>query len=206
MNTLVINTAFSKTYVALSSSLGKFYSSLDSCSKQSENVLVCIDELLSLHSISIKDISTLGVVVGPGSFTGIRIGVALAKGMASAKDINLISICSLDLMAYKFAKCNLENNFTCILNALSGYFYICHYNKNGKPLSKPELITTADINKNEQYVGEINENLLFCENFIEFDSESLLELTLLYLNQNKIVSEPDLLPIYLRKSQAEENL
>lgn len=59
-----------------------------------------IDELLKECSININDIKAVAVSKGPGSYTGLRIGVSAAKGMCYAKDIPLISVNTLESMAY----------------------------------------------------------------------------------------------------------
>ncbi|MBK5252400.1 MAG: tRNA (adenosine(37)-N6)-threonylcarbamoyltransferase complex dimerization subunit type 1 TsaB [Peptostreptococcaceae bacterium] len=66
----------------------------------SEKLMPMIDELLEKTEISIKDIDALAVGVGPGSFTGIRIGVSTAKGLALALDIPIAAVSSLRALAY----------------------------------------------------------------------------------------------------------
>ena len=58
-----------------------------------------IDETLGRTGRHMSDLSALAVCVGPGSYTGLRIGVALAKGMALARDLPLIPASSLDIVA-----------------------------------------------------------------------------------------------------------
>ena len=55
-----------------------------------------VDEILSGASTVLQDISRIAVVIGPGSFTGIRIGVSFARGLALALDIPAIGITSLE--------------------------------------------------------------------------------------------------------------
>ena len=62
----------------------------------SEKLLPLIDTLLKEEGIDIKDIDLFIVSVGPGSFTGIRIGVSTVKGMAQALDKKVISVTSLE--------------------------------------------------------------------------------------------------------------
>jgi tRNA threonylcarbamoyladenosine biosynthesis protein TsaB len=64
-----------------------------------------IVELLTQINISIDQISGLGVSIGPGSFTGVRVGVALAKGFAVSRDIPIVGVRSTDILAYAVNWC-----------------------------------------------------------------------------------------------------
>ena len=65
----------------------------------SENLHLFIEQLLNNHSISIKDIIAIAVSKGPGSYTGLRIGTATAKGFCFALNIPLIAINTLQVLA-----------------------------------------------------------------------------------------------------------
>ena len=205
MKVLALNTAFSNSDVALFYDDKKDYVSLESSAKQSENVLVCTDNLLKRNNISIKDIDTMAVVVGPGSFTGIRIGVGLVKGMYMAnKNLKLVSICSLDLMAHIFAQTNTKKEFWCIIDALSGNIFVCKYNEKGERITEPQMLTGDNINElSGTIVGLKSDNLDISTNQIEFTPQALMSLALCKIKNNDFTEENKLLPIYLRKSQAE---
>lgn len=207
MNILALNTAFVNSDVAILYNNQKFTSSLNSSAKHSENILMCIDNLLKSNNADIQNINVMSAVVGPGSFTGIRIGVGLVKGMHLFNpNIKLVAISSLDLMAYIFAK-NQNKDFWCVINALSGNIFVCQYNSFGQRITEPEMLTPDNINKVcGTIVGLKIENLSMCNHFIDFDALSLLDYTIQLCNQNQFVEESKFLPIYLRKSQAEVGL
>lgn len=58
-----------------------------------------IRELLQMHAVDIKELGAVGVSAGPGSYTGIRVGLSTAKGLCYALNIPLITFNSLELMA-----------------------------------------------------------------------------------------------------------
>lgn len=58
-----------------------------------------IHRLLQLHGIAVGDLAAVAVAVGPGSFTGLRVGLGLAKGLAMARDIPIVGVSTLDATA-----------------------------------------------------------------------------------------------------------
>lgn len=204
---LSINTAFSCSDVALKFEDVKDYVTTPSSAKQAENILGCVDSLLKKYNKKPTDINYVGVVVGPGSFTGIRIGIGLVKGFTVAKpNLKLVSVCSLDLMAH-IAKDNLKSDFWCVLNALSGNIFACKYNFKGERLTQPEMLFGEALNMLKgDVVGLSSEKMELCNTFIDFSPKSLLDYTNLKVQNGEFVEENELLPIYLRKSQAEISL
>ena len=140
MNILAINTCFTKTYVSIKSKNDQVYKTIHSKLKQSENVLQIVDEALKTTNQTIKDLDVIACVIGPGSFTGIRIGASLSKGFcAPFNQIKKISINSLDLLAFSYIK-KAKSDFWVILNALSGNLFAKKFDKNGKPLTESLLL------------------------------------------------------------------
>lgn len=68
----------------------------------SEKLLPMIDELLENSGYTIEDVDLIGVSRGPGSFTGVRIGIATAKGLAFAKNIPIAGVSALEALAEGF--------------------------------------------------------------------------------------------------------
>lgn len=72
----------------------------------SEQLLPLIDDLLCQSRLALKDIEGIAVAGGPGSFTGLRIGMAIAKGLAQGSKIPLISVPTLRALAYNYLGTN----------------------------------------------------------------------------------------------------
>ncbi len=98
-NILVFDTATSACSVALKTSKGIYSRHKEEANIHSQALLVMIDELLSDASLNLQDIDYLAVGVGPGSFTGLRIGIGVAQGLAYSNQITLIPISSLEMIA-----------------------------------------------------------------------------------------------------------
>lgn len=74
---------------------------------------VLIDEVLNDVNVKVKDLAAVAVSSGPGSYTGLRIGTSTAKGLCFALDIKLLSIGSLELLAYQISKQNVSRSCLC---------------------------------------------------------------------------------------------
>ncbi len=86
-----------------------------------------IDYILKLNHISIKDIELIGVDIGPGSFTGIRIGVTAARALAQLNKSYIYGVTSLDLIKEKLL---FFNGIICpIIDAKKNRVFTALYNK-----------------------------------------------------------------------------
>lgn len=78
----------------------------------SEKILPMIDEILKNSGYTIDDVELIAVSKGPGSFTGVRIGIATAKGLAFAKNVPIVGVSALEALAEGFkllSGADLEN-------------------------------------------------------------------------------------------------
>ena len=205
MNILAINTAFAEAQIALETQETAAFSTTPASAKSSENTLPAIDKLLGESGVQLHDITHFAVVVGPGSFTGVRIGVALVKGFLSVKqNAKAVAVNSLELMAYTYAQQNHpETDFYCIQNALSGRFFVAKFNKLGQRISKDRLTQSVPAGLK---IGLLCENLSEADAKISLSPENLLEMSKLLVRAGLVVDKNALAPVYIRLSQAEEAL
>lgn len=204
MKILAINTSSVEADICLKNENVEISRKIDSSAKHSESVMVEVDKLLSEQNLTISNLDALGLVVGPGSFTGIRIGVAISKGFELANEkMKLVPITSFEFLQYEFLKTkpNFKDNYVCVFNALSGKYYVQVFG-NAKQAFLTENL--ADITKYKTIVGLKEENLPFVTDFVSFNSQSLLDMTKKKYQMGEFVCE--FVPMYLRKSQAEDEL
>ena len=71
-----------------------------SANRHTEELMPAIAHMLAQAGMSSRDLSAIGVALGPGSFTGLRVGLAAAKGLALAHGLKLIGVPTLDFTAY----------------------------------------------------------------------------------------------------------
>lgn len=202
---IAISSAFKKALIAVDIDGKQAFCELDSDTKHAESMLPAIDNILEENVLNLKDNDSFCVVVGPGSFTGLRIGIALVKGLIQGDDLskNVYPITSFDLMAYSYIRQNHPSeNFTCVINALSGLYFVCEYDKNGKKLGKERMINSEDFqNISGLKVGLDEENILTEQ--VNVSAKDLLDCALIVEKNGQGCSYKDLVPLYLRKSQAE---
>jgi len=100
MNILALDTADQVLSLALSTGTGVWYTEIDDGVRHSELLLESADALCKIAGLHPENLELVACMKGPGSFTGLRIGFSAAKGMALALGIPLVSLPTLDCLAY----------------------------------------------------------------------------------------------------------
>ncbi len=160
--------------------------------KHSQILMDEIDAALSEADLSPAECDFFAAVTGPGSFTGIRIGIATVKGFALATGKPLLPVTAFDLIAYNVA----DENFCVVIDAGRGFYYVCTYPAGEKSyayLSEKEVKNL----KNKLYGFE---NLPF-ENYSKLDVKNCLHPAICRNERN---FTKNIQALYVRKSQAEE--
>lgn len=183
----------------------------------SETLLPMIKRVMQGHSYS--ELNAIAVTSGPGSFTGVRIGIATVKGIAFANSIPCYSVSTLEAIAYNFVDMN------CIVCAVMDARRMQFYNavfkiENGvverlcadRAISLDEL--RSELVKYDKVIIA-GDGAKLCYENIGLDNCVLAQEERLYQNavsvskaiKNKeIISHRSLVPVYLRQSQAEREL
>ncbi len=89
----------------------------------SQTILPMVENMLKNAALSLKDIDVAAVNVGPGSFTGVRIGVAAVKGFCFADDIPCAAVSTLESMAYNFLGLPEKQTVCAVMDARCGQVY-----------------------------------------------------------------------------------
>lgn len=183
----------------------------------SETLLPMITRVMDSHKYS--ELDGIAITAGPGSFTGVRIGVATVKGLAFNDDIPCYSVSTLEAIAYNFVD---KNAVVCaVMDARRMQFYNALFRvQNGKVerLCDDRAISIEDLrNDLKQYdkVVIAGDGANLCFQNIELENCTLADDDRIYQNavgvakaaQNKnAISPKALMPVYLRQSQAEREL
>jgi len=125
MNLLAIDTATEQFSVALATGENKWLFEADAGLRHSELVMDIIDMLMDKAALKPRDLSGVVCMGGPGSFTGLRIGFAIAKGLSLSLGIPFAPIPTLDCIAWPFSA--WPGTVVPALDAKKGAFFCALY-------------------------------------------------------------------------------
>ena len=121
------------------------YISYEAWQQQSEFMIPELDKLLKKHNVSKDDIEDVIVANGPGSYTGVRIAITIAKVLATALNVKLYAVSSLRVQK------DCKNPSICLINARSGRSYIGIY-------KDQEIVLNDCIMKNDEVLNYVQEH------------------------------------------------
>lgn len=128
---------------------GKLFAvySCESATSHSTTLLPAVESLLSAAGITVRDLDLICCSAGPGSFTGVRIGVATAKGLATPFSVPCVGVSSLEAMAYLFTE--IPSVICPVLGARRGNVYAAVFTSDGHGnivrLTPDELVSLSDL-------------------------------------------------------------
>ena len=174
-------------------------------------VMPIIDNLFKISDLNINNIDKITVAIGPGSFTGVRIALGIAKGLAMALNKPLIAVNELDILE-AIASGN-KNEIIPLIDARKERVYYKYQNKYVDDYLI-NLISSFDKNKKYIFVGDgainytnilkdnLGDNAVILPMYNSFPRASILcELALNKEEANIYTLEPE----YISKSRAEKN-
>ena len=186
-----------------------------------------IEEIVKMAEINIDELDAIAVSGGPGSFTGLRIGSATAKGIAFAIKKPIIHIPTIDGLAYNMYG---TNRIVCpIMDARRNQVYTGLYRFENDEFITIEAQSQKDIMDVIKSVNEIGKSVVFLGDGTSIYKEiitkninvdcqfapihmnmqrasSVATLAVKYYNEGKVIESSEHKPDYLRKSQAEREL
>lgn len=119
-----------------------------------EKLHVFIQDVLNEAEISLKNLSAIAVSKGPGSYTGLRIGVSSAKGLCYALNKPLIAVDTLEVLAHQI---NIENGFIVpMIDARRMEVFTQVFNNDKEVVDEPYALIVEDINSFDKLPGEIH--------------------------------------------------
>ena len=109
----------------------------DEAYRHSELLTSSIQNILNENDLDVNGLSAVSVGIGPGSFTGLRIGISVAKGLCYPHNIDLIGISSLKIIANSVIKEN--KNIISLIKDKGEHYYISKYSNDLKEIVEPKI-------------------------------------------------------------------
>lgn len=227
MKILAVDTSATAASVAVAEEnklIGEF--SINTALTHSQTLMPMVDELLKNTGLSVNDIYAVAVNAGPGSFTGVRIGVAAVKGIAFPKNLPCISVSTLESMAYNM----LGNDcIVCsVMDARCSQVYNALFRVNGCSVTRmtdDRALSLTDLKNELQNINEkvvlVGDGAVLCSEFLGSACENVMlapfnnriqtASSVAYaafekINNGETLTADELMPVYLRLPQAQREL
>ena len=189
----------------------------------SQKLMPMIENMLSMSEVNIKDIDAIAICIGPGSFTGLRIGMATAKAIAHVNNLPIIGVNSLEILASNMNLC--DKKICSILDAQRNQVYTGKYKFENDRVVEIQPIDVIEIEKLLEEILNDNEDwIMVGEAVYKYEEKikeiknikipapsnnvtkasSLCSVAIRKYNENVDVNNCyNINPMYIRKSQAE---
>ncbi len=227
MKILAVDTSATAASVAVAEEnkiIGAF--SINTALTHSQTLIPMVDDLLDKTGMCIDDIDAIAVNAGPGSFTGVRIGVAAVKGMAFNRNLPCVSISTLHSMAYNML--GSECVVCAVMDARCSQVYNAMFKVSGdkvERLTDDRALALSDLKielqKYEEKVVLVGDGAEVCSNYLKNELENVFLAPINNRIQNATsvacaafemlakgdtMTSAELMPTYLRLPQAQREL
>ncbi|MBP5648830.1 MAG: tRNA (adenosine(37)-N6)-threonylcarbamoyltransferase complex dimerization subunit type 1 TsaB [Clostridia bacterium] len=204
MNYIAVDTASGTLKVLVKYNDKYEFFSDESFKSASEKLMVKLDAALSKLGASLGDMDFFACVIGPGSFTGIRIGLATVKTFAYVYKKPVLPINSLELLA----SCCPADVTVATIDASNGMRYLAVYNEKVDEIMPPKVLLSEEL---DDFLSSIEEDHIVVADKVSSDSikgaivptntmEGLIRAV--ENNANRLCDGNLIEPIYIRKPQA----
>lgn len=190
----------------------------------SQTLLPMFDAVVSMTELDLDSVDGIAVAAGPGSFTGLRIGMSTVKGLGLALDKPVVAVPTCHALAYNLWG---SDKLICpILDARRSQVYTALYEFKDEEMITLKEQDAMDINDLIDIINDLDRDVIFVGDGIPVFKERIEEkiknkayfapahlnrqragsvavLGMIYMKEGKVENADDVKPVYLRKSQAE---
>ncbi len=189
----------------------------------SQKLMPMIENMLLMSGINIKEIDAIAICVGPGSFTGLRIGMATAKAISHVNNLPVIGVNSLEILAGNMDLC--DKKICSILDAQRNQVYTGRYKFENGSIVEIQPVDVVEIENLLEEISKDNDEWILVGEAVYKYEEKIKEIKNIdipapshnvtkasslcsiamekYNNNIDIYNCYDINPMYIRKSQAE---
>lgn len=161
---LAIDTSFSQSCIALSKGteiVEEVF--LAGSPRVNDSLISQLEQLVTRHHLTLKDIEGIAIVIGPGSYTGLRLSIAAVKGIALVTQcvIKPLSVFDLFIQHYHLQKMPVHGDIISVIDTLRGDFYCQRYSQDFTPKDDPFFAKQdhlENLHKNDPtliFIGQI---------------------------------------------------
>lgn len=152
-----------------------------------------VEKVLNEANLTPAECEGFAAVTGPGSFTGIRIGISCVKGFATALNKKCLGVTAFDLIAYNV---NSGVSYLVAIDAAHGYYYACGYTADGVCDMQPCYISKEAVEALDRPVYGFEE--------LDLTNYNKVEISACLVPAVQNCAKEGVSALYVRKSQAEE--
>ena len=201
-NILCIETSIGKCSVAFKHNDSEDYIEVKERSMQSEQLFVLIKKILKRNNLGFEDLNIIGCTLGPGSFTGVRIGLAAVCGIQKVlTDIRLLGVSTLEVIASTLRFPIVEKKLLVVLNAYGGDLYAQEFDSDGNPLGSIYLISQQALRDKLEDTLLVTEQSSFNHEqsfVVNLTAQDLLKKIHRIILEGKESLYEELLPMYIK--------
>lgn len=210
MNILAINSSKKQAEISLFDDKNFYTHFMDETKSHSEFLLKEIEDFLLEHDLTIQQIDCVSVNVGPGSFTGIRIGISFVKAFICALNLDAVVVNNFEIIQHNIQ--NKENSYYIVLSSNNEDFYtlkvdnnnFCYGFMNKQQLNDVITKTNEKVYCQESELSNFSDILNI--NAISIKENSFIEISKQKVDAKQYSSINEISPLYIKKSQAEMGL
>jgi tRNA threonylcarbamoyladenosine biosynthesis protein TsaB len=184
--------------------------------RHAERLFGVVDEVLAAAKIRREDVEAIACDVGPGSFTGVRVGLASAKGMALGLQIPLIGVCGLAAMAEAARQTRPEGVIVPVTDGKRGELFFAAYDAQGAEVLSPRSLRAeqfrdalAEFGQDVLLYGDVLDTLddlghrrVEADGTALPDAADIARLALRQMAAGGVVPLADVEPVYARAPDA----
>ena len=169
---------------------------LDLGKGHAEHLIGVIDDALKAAGTNYGDLDAIAVSIGPGSFTGVRVGVATARGLALALKAPAVGVSTLEALAYETRDAKPGHPVTARIEAGRGQVYLASFAADGSPTMEPAALSLASA---EDFIRKAGGDTLLASG-VTADIAIYAKLAAQKLAAEPAPAKPK--PLYLREADA----
>lgn len=184
--------------------------------RHAERLFGVVDEVLAAAKIRRDDIEAIACDAGPGSFTGVRVGLASAKGMALGLEIPLVGVCGLAAMADAARQTSPEGVIVPVTDGKRGELFFAAYDAQGAEVLSPRSLRAEQL---RAALAEFGQDVVLCGDILDTvedlgqrrvqgdgtalpDARHIARLALREMAVRGVVALADVQPVYARAPDA----